>query len=89
LSDGELIASQWLEQLGEKRARPDQQADAAMIAESWDEQFREAVSLLNIEVDNNNSSIENFSNEQESAQNKLKRHYLVDHKSLYFEAVLY
>ncbi len=89
VANAEATASQWGEQLGRKRTKPDEEIVASLLApEGWNRAFADAVSSLNYQITANNAAIDNFENERRTAKLKLKRHYLFEGKDAYESAKL-
>ncbi len=89
VANAEATASQWSEQLGRKRTKPDEVVAASLLgAEGWNRSFVDAVSTVNSQITANNAAIDNFENERENAKLKLKRHYLFQEKGAYESAKL-
>lgn len=89
LSDRALAAAdEWQRQLANKRANPDQRAEPYKLCEaSWDDAVKTGFNEFNEIVEKNNAALDDFSNEQGRARDKLKSHHLADHQSAYDQAI--
>ncbi|WP_439538635.1 AAA family ATPase [Sphingomonas sp.] len=82
------VATKWLEQLNHKRANPDAAMSATPFPEdASDDKINLQIENLHSVIDDNNTAIDNFANEQEQARIKLKNHYLADEQSAYRAAL--
>lgn len=85
LSEGESLGGDLQDHLNRKLSNPEIVIELALNAEAWDQALAEASSKLDRLKSKNNSDIEDFSSEQQKAQEKLKGHHLAHYDGAYRE----